>query len=134
MSQAFIDVSEVLLSPDMADSFQVTRRPEVVVAGRSTVPNPVTTDQIGVVTMASPNDLLRLEDNDRMDRTISIVTKARLQGPAQVAGTNFKPDLVVWRGDTYVVKSCEPYPQFGAGFVQALAGSWDSVDEAPSAM
>lgn len=132
---AQLSLDEVLCDPLFVDNFVVTRRKEVVNdKGRSTVPAADPVKTFGTVTMASPADLRRLPEDDQMERTISIVSKYRLQGPAQVQGTEYKPDLVAWRGDTYVVKLCEPYPQFGAGWVQALAGSYNSVDTAPSAM
>jgi hypothetical protein len=132
MGKPFLDVSEVLVDPDFADTFDVTRSPEVVNSfGESTVPVPqVIPGKIGVVTMASPNDLDRLPEGDNSSRTISIVTKFRLQGPSP----GFKPDVVTWRGDNYVVKLVEPYVQYGAGFIQALAGSIDTQQAAPSGM
>lgn len=123
----YLDVSEALLDPTLVDQFVVTRRPEVIDAhGRSTVPAPIVFKNIiGVVTAASPNDLERLDDQDRMGRHLSIVTKFRLQGPSP----GFKPDTITWKGDVFIVKSIDPYPQFGDGFVQALVGSIDTQDQ-----
>lgn len=127
-----LDVSDVLLDPLFADRFDYLRQPEVVNAyGESTVPAPVTyRNQSGVVTFASPNDLDRLPEGDRSARTISIITKVRLQGPSQ----GVKADVVTWAGDRYVVKLCEPYVRYGQGFVQALAGSIDTQQAASAAM
>jgi hypothetical protein len=124
-----LNVSNTVRSPMFADAIVVKRRPEVISSkGVSTVPTVVTTPTLGVVTAANPNDLMRLEESDRTERTISIVSEFRLQ--ATVKG--FKPDIVVWRGDNYVVKDVQPYPQFGPGFVQALAGSIDYQDVNPA--
>ena len=123
-----VNVSQTVKSPMFSDGIVVIRRPEVVTSGgQSSVPSPVSTAAVAVVTMANPDDLRRLEEFDATERTISVVTEFRLQ--ATVAG--FKPDIVVWRGDNYVVKNVQPYPQFGAGFVQALAGSIDYQDANP---
>lgn len=84
---------------------------------------------IGVVNVSSPDDLERLDDNDRAGRHISIITRFPLRGPARQAGeADSKPDLVEWQGDQYLVKALDPYPQYGAGFVQAIAGSIDAIE------
>ena len=127
---AFLDCSDVLLDPDFTDNFTVNRREESVDAnGRSQVQS-FAKQTFGVVTSAGPNDLARLEDADTYKRVITIVTKFRLRGEtADVAGTNWKPDLIVWRGDSFIVKEVDLYPQFGAGFVQAICASEDLVDQ-----
>lgn len=138
---AFVDVGmETCLDPMLSDAFTVTRRPEVMTSkGRSSVPAPVVYTRsrrrglpppVGVVTVASPNDLERLDDQDRAGRNISIVTRFPLQMTASYGGVKYKPDQIYWRGDTFIVKSVDPYPQFGAGFVQAIAGSIDHQDAA----
>ena len=128
---ALLDVTPLLLDPDMTDIFTVLRRTEVVgVNGRSTVV-PQTFPRVhGVVTAIGPSDLDRKDDYQQMARSISIVTKFRLQGEV----TGAQPDIVVWRGDNYLVRSLEPYPQFGPGFVQVECTSMDRTDVAfPSA-
>lgn len=129
----FLDVaSETLLDPMLADSFTVTRRLEAVGnKGRSTTTNTVTNNVIGVVTAASPNDLERLEDMDRAGRHLSIVTKFPLQMVAKdSAGNKYKPDLVTFQGDDFIVKYVDPYWKFGGvgGFTQAIVGSINLVD------
>lgn len=120
-----IDVSELLTDVDFADKFDVLRRAEVIsVLGVSQVTTTTLKNQIGVVTAGSPNRLERLDTVDYMPRIINVVTRVQLRGPA--AGG--KPDVVVWRGDNYVVSQIEPYPQFGRGFVQARCESMDAVD------
>jgi hypothetical protein len=130
----YADVSDAILDPALSHSFTVTQRPEVVVNGRSTVPNPVITTGVpGVVCASSKNDLERLPDEDRTGRHITIVTQFRLRGTAQAAGKNYKPDLIQWPegvgSDTFIVKTVDPYPQYGPGFVQAIAASVDMQDQ-----
>lgn len=128
-----MDMSDALMDPDMNDKFNVIRRPETInpANGRSSTTPQTFKNISGVVTSAHGNDLERLDDADRMGRNISIVTSFALRGPS-VDGSDqeYKPDLIVWRGATYVVKALDPYPQFGAGFVQAIAGSVGVVDVA----
>lgn len=120
-----LDVSDVLLDPDLADRFTVKRRPAGTNAhGRVETTPEIIPRVLGVVTAASPTDLERLDDNQRMGRNLSVVTKFRLRGPA----TGYQPDIVLWYGNDYVVKDVQPYPQYGAGFIQAIVGSMDSMD------
>lgn len=120
-----LDVSDVLLDPSLADRFVVKRRPTGTNShGRVETQPEIIPRVLGVVTVASPTDLERLDDNQRMGRNLSVVTKFRLRGPAQ----GFQPDIVLWYGNDYVVKDVQPYPQYGAGFIQAIVGSMDSMD------
>ena len=130
---AFLDVSDVLLDPDFTNSFVVQRRLETVdVNGRSQVQT-FSAPSFGVVTAASPNDLERLPESDVYRRVISIVTKFKLRGETKDAsGNNWKPDLIVWQGDHYLVREIDLYSQFGAGFIQALCSSEDLVDKPPT--
>lgn len=131
MTGAFLDVSDVLLDPEIAQTFNVTRREQTIgFGGRTVITTTALNNVVGVVTSASPNDLERLDDNQRMGRHLSIVTKTRLYGPALAAnGDQFQPDYITWYGDTYIVKDVAPYPQFGAGFIQVIAGSVDAIDQ-----
>ncbi len=127
---AFLDVTELLIDPELVErsSFTVNRRTEVVDNhGRSTLTSVVHTGVLGVVCSASSNDLIRLPDDQKMGRNMSIVTKFHLQGPSP----GFQADTVVWHGDTFVVKYVDVYSQFGGGFIQAIVGSMDSQDAPP---
>jgi len=124
---AYLEMADAVLAPDLGDQFKVERRLETrTQRGRSLQTPSVFTNLSGVITMASPNDLLRLPDTERMDRHISVVTNFALRGPT----TDYQPDIIWWRGDSYVVKTFEPYPQFGSGFYQAICGSVDATDQA----
>lgn len=122
----FLDVSNVVLDPMFASAVSVLRRREVVTTkGRVTVSTTTFPRVVGVLTMASPNDLKRLDDQQRTLRTISFVTKFPLRATAK----GYQPDLIQWFGDNFIVQLLEPYPRFGAGFYQAIATSIDSQDE-----
>lgn len=131
---AFLDVSDVLLDPDFTDTFIVNRRVEVVssATGRSAT-TVFKKPTFGVVTATGSDDLSRLQDADVFKRSITIVTKFKLRGEVEDnAKTNWKPDLITWRGDNFIVKVIDLYPQFGAGFVQAICSSEDLVDQPPA--
>lgn len=126
----FLDVSDITLDPDLADSVNVIRREAVVNAyGENTTPAPVRFDDIvGTVTQASPNDLMRaIPDYTAAGQVISFVTPFRLYGPAKDGLQRFQPDLIEWNGDIYIVKVLEPYTRFGAGQVQALCEQFNYV-------
>jgi len=123
---ARLDVSDLPLDPMFTDTFDVERRTETVDNhGRSTLAIQTFPRVAGTVTMASPNDLKRLAEHQVTERTISIVTKFKMQGEV----TGKQPDVVVWRGDRYVVNYIDYYPQFGRGFTQVLCSSMDRTDE-----
>lgn len=120
-----LDVSEALTDPFFMDTFTVNRCAETISSkGRSVITRTPILDVGGVVCVAHGNDLERLPESQRMGRNLSIVTKFPLIGPAP----GKQPDEIIWRGGTYLIKSLDPYPQYGAGFVQAIAGSTDVID------
>lgn len=120
----FLDVSSVLLDPDFADRFTVIRRVESVSDYGRRVLSLTNLPAVGVVTMASPDDLKRVPEGQTFDRTLSIVSKFPFFG----ASVGYQPDLVLWYGDLYIVVALDPYPQFGAGFSQVIVGSIDLQD------
>lgn len=123
---ATLDVSEVLLCPEFTDNYVIQRNVETVDAHGRTVITPSSIPSFGVVCMASGSDLRRYPELELLERVLSIVTKTRLQ--SAVKGS--QPDIIVWRGDNYVVKAIDLYPQYGQGFYQVLAASIDLMDEA----
>lgn len=124
-----LDMSDLMNDAELMDRFTVKRRAETVDPASGLSGSTPTTFKgvLGTVCAASRNDLERLDDADRMGRNISIVTSFQLRGPSKdAAGQIYKPDIVIWRGSSYVVKLLDPYPQ--SGFVQAVAGSVGVVD------
>lgn len=130
----FLDVSDVVIDPDLADVMTVTRRGEVVsqATGRSEATEQVFDDVIGVVTMQDPAELLRRDDSDTAPRLIFIATPFLMRGVA----SGFKPDVITWPkagepGSTrYTVLKCYPYPRYGAGIHEVVAESMHATDEA----
>ena len=126
---ADLDFSDILVDPDLVDTFTVVSRVETVDAyGEASTTDTTTPGVIGVVKPAKPADLQILPESQRMGRHITIVTKHRLQGPS----SGKQPDEIQWGGDTFLVKEILPYTHFGAGFVKAIAGSIDSLDQPTS--
>ncbi len=123
-----LDVSEVLSDSDIASKFIVRRHRETVGNnGRATVQTKSIRNVVGVITVSSPSDLKRLTEEDRTGKHLSIVTKFKMRATAP----GYKPDTILWYGSEYQVKNIEPYPQYGAGFVQVIVGSIEAQDQPP---
>lgn len=123
----YLDIDEVLCDPTIADTFSVIRTLQttnsegIVTETKTVIPN-IT----GVVTTQNPNDLYREENFEYFTRSLSVITQYRLQGQRQ----QYEPDIVVWRGNNFVVGTFDPYPQFGNGFYEAICTSVDQEDNA----
>lgn len=122
---ATLDVTDVLLCSEFTDNYVIQRNAEIVDDnGRSSV-TPIKIQAVGVITMASGRDLQRMPDMQFLDRVIKIATKTKLQ--SEVSGA--QPDIIIWRGDSYVVKMCDLYPQYGQGWHRGYAASIDLTDK-----
>lgn len=120
----WLDVSDIVLCPEFADTVTVTRRAETIDGHGRSVITPTTFSAIGVVTAQSPSQLNRRDDAQLIDRAISFVTKARVY--SAVAG--FQPDQILYNGVVYTVDSVLPFTRYGAGFVEVLALSMNAQD------
>lgn len=121
---ATLDVSDVLTCPEFTDNYIIQRNVETIDINGRSVTTPTKIKSFGVVTMAGAKDLQRLADYEVLDRVIKITTKTQLQGEVK----NAQPDIIIWRGNNYVVKDIKLYPQFGQGFYSVLAASIDLTD------
>lgn len=127
-----IDVSFVVEDAMFADDFNVLRRAEVVnIHGRTEVTETPFRDQVGAVYPTGPNTLTRDPDQEFSTKTITVVTKFRLQ----MDSPGYKPDLVEWpkgSGDHYIVNFLQDYSRYGAGFVQAQCTAINAVVAPPT--
>lgn len=128
-----LDMRVALLNPYTVDSFTVIRRSEVVNNfGESVLTTATTLNVKGVVTAASPSQLDRQANMQVSPKWIDIATLFRLYPESEsAANTEYQPDWVVWRGNTYVVKTLADYSSFGPGFVMAGCAIVDS-QQAPT--
>ena len=122
---ALLDLSSLLIDPDLVDKFNVERRQEFVDnKGRGGILPTMFYGIIGVVGPISPSELDRRDDYQLMRRSLEVITKFRLQG--EVNG--YQPDIIYWRGDRYLVRSVDNFPQFGAGFFRVECTSIDKTE------
>lgn len=128
-----LDVTDVLADPDVAgESFTVIRRQQSIGAnGREVLTATSLPNITGSIVPTPLNSLAREEAYQSQQKSIRVVTTFRLRGASKDAGVTYQPDQVVWKGDTFVVKSLDDYSQYGAGFIVADCTSIDLVDQAP---
>lgn len=131
-----LDVDDAF-DADFFDTFALVRRLETVNDhGRSDVVATTTPDLLAVITASSPNDLQRWPEANISLKSITIITKVRLQlaspGPDDQPGTTYKADIVQWAGNSYQLGLVEDYSRYGEGYVWCLAQTIDYTPEAPT--
>jgi hypothetical protein len=122
-----LDVTIVLTSPMFMDTFTVVRRESGVNAQGRTAVIETQIPTTGVVQPSGANTQERPKDYATGRKSCLVITKFRLRQQTQ----GYLPDLVLWRGDDYLVETVEDYTNYGNGFVQAYCTSQDLQDEPP---
>lgn len=128
----YLDVSSLLVDPSIAgEPFTIVRRQQTIDSFGTLQVQTTRISAVGSIGPVSPDQLNRLADQQFQSKTLSIVTAARLYGQAKaVDGTQYQPDLILWKGNYYIVQTLDDYTQFGAGMVQAICTSIDYTDNA----
>jgi hypothetical protein len=129
-----IDVSDIVRDPFIAgEAFTVQRRIETVDQyGQSSV-QVQTFQALGSIAPAGENSLVREEAYQTQAKSIQVITPFRLRGASKdQAGYRYQPDIVIWKGDSFIVRSISDFSQYGAGLVQADCTSIDLVDQVPA--
>lgn len=106
---ALLDVSDVLLDPDFADSLQADRITKTVGNDGIAIETKTTKRLTGVVTNAGGDRLKRLAIGERVDGCILVHCRYRLN----------EGDVITWQSRRYTVMSVDDYSNFGRGFVAA---------------
>jgi galactose-6-phosphate isomerase len=106
---ALLDVSDVLLDPDFADSLQFERLTTTVGDDGIATQTPKITRFSGVVTSGSGDQLRRFDAGQRVEGSIVVHCRQRLN----------EADVVIWRARRFTVMSVDDYSNFGRGFVAA---------------
>lgn len=123
-----LDVSFMTMDPMLADSFEVTRRLNVMGNdGRVTaVPDTQYSDLRGVVTQQDPADLIRTEDGQTIPRRIFIASTFQFLA----AAPGQQPDEITWDENVYTVSEVFPYSRFGVGTYECIAEVRKMIPEA----
>lgn len=124
-----LDVNDAF-APEMLDKITVHRITESIDGhGRVVRAEQHFDDVAAVVTMATPNDLLRLPEEEHSQKAITIFSPAfRLQG---IVSGYTHPDEVEWHGSRFVVKAADDYSGFGRGYTSVVAVSVGPQDGPP---
>lgn len=125
-----IDVTDVLISLGVADQeFSVVRRVETVnTYGESVQTDTVLGPYAGAVQPLGDRSLFREETFSTGKNGISVWSPVTLYNAARAAdGTTYQPDLVLWKGDYYLVRGVDDWTQFGQGYVRADCVGYDYV-------
>lgn len=123
-----MDMRTALLDPYLVDRFTVIRRQEVVSSnGISVLSTTSTLNVAGVVTAGNPSKLDRQPNMDISDKWIDVVTQFPLYAESESgANTEYKPDIIQWHGNNYIVKTLADYSSYGPGFVSVQCALMDS--------
>jgi galactose-6-phosphate isomerase len=119
--------SVVLFSPMFQTSFSVIRRVQGVDNNGRMTETDTTFPALGVIHAAGENTQERPKDYATGRKSIAVYTQFRLRPQTE----GYVPDLVVYRGDNYLVQTMEDYTDFGEGWVQAYCTSQDLQDAPP---
>jgi len=134
----WLDVSEIVEDPDLADTFNVIQRPETIdpATGRSSTGRVENLDVAGVVTMQDPAQLMRRDDSDSAPRLIFVASTFVFRSASKSAdGQPYKGDIIVWPqpgepgSAEYTVIKVYPYSRYGAGMHECVAESMNATDE-----
>lgn len=120
-----LDVSDLLLDPDMCEEVTVLRRHEVVNSFGESVVDTTSIPVMAVVNPASQPQMQRMADGQVQPNLISVHSaQIRFVGPAD----GNQPDVVVWRGRAFVVTKTNDFSHYGTGFTHAECSSMDYLD------
>lgn len=134
-----IDVGDIILDGTVSgEEFMVIRRREIVGQTGFRTNTVERFTSFGSITPTGDNSMVRDEAYAAQNKSIRVITKFLLRGPAKdtppsgAPVTRYDADIVVWKGDSFIVKTLDDYSQFGGGFVEAECTSYDYVDQPPS--
>jgi len=116
----------------LLDTFNVIRRIETINNnGESVLSLSATTGVNGVVKPIGDR-LDRKADEDSNHKDLRIFTRFALRGSARDGvPTNWKPDLVFWQGNNFIVVSVRDWGRYGVGYIAAECNALELVSSPP---
>lgn len=122
---AYLDLTDLTLDPEFSEQITINRRNEQVNSGGISTLATKQFTATGVVYPTGANSMVRQDAYTRGQKSIKVITKFRIQGPS----IGYQPDVIVYRGDMFVVKTTDDFTQYGAGFIVAECVSMDLVEQ-----
>ena len=113
------DVTEVITSGDMAESFTVTRSTGSFAVGGKWQENISVFTAYGIVTDAGARDLLQIPEGDRVKGAMIFWCKQELFVTRNAGDQSGVSDRINWQNDYFRVQSVKRYPQ--RGYFRAVA-------------
>lgn len=128
-----LDVTDLTFDADIAgEGFTVIRRIETVTSSGVVTTSRQIFAARGSISPSGDNSLAREDAFQTQAKSIKVITMFLLRGQGKdELGRKFQPDLVQWKGNSYIVSSINDYSQFGGGFIEAECSSIDYNDQAP---
>jgi hypothetical protein len=130
-----IDVSDIILDPFISgETFTVIRRAETVNNFGETTTTNTTFTASGSIQATGDNSLLREEAYQAQQKTIQVITTFLLRGATQDpngSGQLYQPDLVIWKGETFLVRVVDDFSSYGSGMIRAECITQWFSDPAP---
>lgn len=114
---AQLDVSDLMLDPDFADTLVLITRVSSINEFGEPVLTETSSNIIGIVQQGGSDELARLPEGAKLSEAISVFHKSILS--TERAGGY--ADIIVWQGQRYQVQDIEePYSHYGGGFSKAI--------------
>jgi hypothetical protein len=112
-----LDVSDVLLDPDFADTAVLIRTGVTVdTATGRTISGPVETQILCVVTSDRGQNLRRMPDAAASEGSIIVHSTVTF---TEGDGAGLDADIIRWQGRDWTVITVDDYSRYGAGFTVA---------------
>lgn len=110
-----LNISSIINSGVFSTEFQVENRPESVYTdGIWQDADPVITNQVGSITPATANDMLKLPEGERQAETLRLITQYELK----ISKNSTEADIIIYLGERYRVVG--PNRWNGNGFNDVL--------------
>lgn len=107
-----IDMSDIIIDPDFAQSYTVLRSNGSFVDGVWTEGTPTRIVMYGPITVMSPRELSQYPEGDRIKGGMNFFSTK----PLYVTRTGQTPgisDKIMWRGEYYKLFNVAPYADYG---------------------
>jgi hypothetical protein len=120
-----VDVTDLLTDPDFVEQVTVRRITQTVSSGGIAQQSESDFTITAVVTIGSMLASTRSQDYALAKNMITVHSKSRLLGPT----ATMQADIVVWKGNNYVVKRPYDWSHYGPGFTAAECELQDTTGE-----
>lgn len=119
-----INASRIIASPRLSTLFDVVRREETINEFGETEVTEVRFEDVRGVICAASKPLVRLPEAQHTPNQVNVTTNFRLRS----AEDGFQPDLIEWKGNSYLVTQVDDYSEYGSGHTSAVCDLQSKVE------